>query len=125
MRARRLDIWTKKAPGLLGPLVAPVDAHVAAPDDERPALEEDRDKPRRLGVMHDHDVLRSDAREYGPRVPRERLLVVAALRLAEAPSVALRPVQPVVDALRDREEGRIGFDDVPLGRDPCAACVSE
>ena len=118
-------VRTQEVPGLLRPFVAPVDAHVAAPDDASAALDERGDEAGGLRIVHDDDVVRPYRPQETLDVRGERPLVPPSLVLAQAATVTGRPVEPVVDPLGDREELGIPVNHRPFGRDARTACVAQ
>jgi len=119
------DVGAEELPGTVGPLVLPVEADVAAPDDDRARLDEGGDERSRLRVVDDDDVAATDDGDDGIRVPPHRRLVGRALAGAELAPVSRRPVQAVVDPLRDVEELRVGVDHAPVALDAHAEGVPD
>ena len=98
-----------------------VDTHVASPDHGRSGPPHRIDKPRRLRIVEDHDVLRMDERHERGAVLGERSLVDRTVRLAQAASLTVDAVKMIVDALGDVEERGSSREHEPAGVDAAAA----
>jgi hypothetical protein len=98
---------------------------VATPDNPCTRAFGRRDERRRLRVVDDDHVSRTDVGKQPLGVVVQDVLEVPSFGRTELAAVSGRPVEPVVDPFRDREEGRIPFDHEPPGIDARAACVGE
>ena len=99
---------------------------MAAPDDRHAERPHARDQPGGLRVVQDDDV----ARAPGARRARRRSARARPRRARVPPRPSGPPspghaVQPVVQALREREERRVGRDHHPARVDAAAARVGE
>jgi hypothetical protein len=94
---------------------------VTAPDHRRAGLPHRIDQSRRLRIVEDHDVPRSDERHELGGVLGQRPLVDRSVGLAQAAPVAVEAVELVVDALGDVEERRSSREHEPAGVDAGAA----
>ena len=98
---------------------------MADPDNDEAGVDQRSDEPRGLRVVEHHDVaFPAEVQQTGELVVH-RAPVDGPLLCSERASVPGRSVEPVVDALRRREEGLIAFDDEPPGSDPAFDEVPE
>ena len=125
MRLRRLDVRSQEGPGALGPLVLPVVANVAPPDDVRASCDERRDETRRLRVVYDHDVSLLDFLEDGIEVGRERSLVDRPLAFPKVTAIAGPAVEAVVESFGHSEELVVASDHQPVRLEPHPTAVAE
>ncbi len=118
VRVCGLGVPPDERPGTVRPLVRPVEPDVASPDDPGAELYERGDQAGRLRVVDEDDV----PAPHGSPQPLEVLLgdqvVVRALGGPELATVARRPVETVVETLRDREELGVARDHEPVHVDP-------
>ena len=124
-RVGMFEIGSKEIPGAIGPDRASVEPDVAAPDDPVHALLEERDQSGRLRIVEEEHVTAAEATGNRLGVLAERVVVGCPLRLAQLATVARPTVQPVVDALRDREERRVAPDHEPASVDAHPPGVAE
>ena len=102
-----------------------VRSDVAPPDDRRAEPPERRSEAGGLRIVQDDDVARPDQPVDLARIRAQRPFVRLGLGGAQRPAVARRPVQAVVDPLRDVEERRVSLDHEPSRRDAAAAGVAQ
>ena len=118
MCGRNLDVGAKERPGALRPLVRPIEADVATPNDTGPELDQRSEETRRLRVVNEHDVAASNDAAQPLGILRRDPVVVRPLGSTEGATVTWRAVEAVVYALRDREELRVAGDHDPIHPDP-------
>ena len=78
-----LDVASQEVPGLPSEVVRQVEADVASPHDRRPRVADRLDEARRLRVVQEHDVVRSDRVGQLLRGLAKRLVVHLVLGLAQ------------------------------------------
>ena len=122
---RAQDIATQEVPRVTSMIVGDVETDMTAPHHRRPRRAHRRRQPSRLRIVQDHDVRRMHKLRQLPRARRQRLLVHLALGVAQRPAVTGKPVQAVVDPLRDGEELRLPRDHRPACVDTRAATVTQ
>ena len=122
---RRADVREQECARGAGEIAVAVGADVQPPHDRHAGAREARRHPGRLGVVEDHRVIRPQPRQQRLGAGRRDGLVVGVLVRAERPAVAGGAVEPVVQALRDGEEGGIAVQDAPAGVDAGPAGVRE
>ena len=98
---------------------------MATPDDRHAQRAHVRDQPGRLRVVQHDDVVGPQQRRELIPVGRQRCLVEGALLGPERSAVARYAVQPVVDALADREERSVSTDHQPTSVDTRPAGIGE
>lgn len=97
---------------------------VASPHDHDAPQLETRDQARRLRIMENDDVARSNALTQHPTVVREYALIVRDFVRAEPMSITIGAMQPVMDPFCDDEELLISFDDHPARSNAAAEGVA-
>ena len=120
-----LNVRDQEPPGFAREVVGRVDAHVRAPDDRHPCLEQPRDHAGRLRIVQQHDVRGTNALRHQLDVVLAAALVGGTLGLAQRTSIACVSVQPVVQALGYAEELGVACDRYPARITPAAARVSD
>jgi hypothetical protein len=120
-----LDVRLQEGPRLARKLVRGVDPDVAAPHDRDAGVADVRDQPGGLRVVEDDRVALAERLAQRLAGALQRCLVRRPLLVAERAAVALGAVQPVVDALRDREERGVAADHQPARVDADPLRVGE
>ena len=110
----------RNAPGLLGPLVALVEAHVASPHDRGTPVPQGLGEPSGLRVVQEDDVTGLHAVDDLGAVSRQRGVVRRPRGRVQRTRVAGDAVQPVVDPLGDGEEVGVPAQHQPADVDPGA-----
>src|SRR5207253_3218052 len=81
------DIATQEIPGLTSMVVGGVETNVTTPHHRRPRLSHCLRQPGRLGIMQDHDVVRTHQLREALRTRRQGPLVNLALAVAQRAAV--------------------------------------
>jgi hypothetical protein len=118
-----LDVRPHELPPRGGERIRRVATYVTAPHHGGTGCPRGASKTGSLWIVQDDDVAGCQRRQPS-RIGSHHFVVPVVLGGPQRAAVAIRPVQPIVDALRDLEEPAVSIDDDPLRVDahPARIC---